>query len=106
MLDELGYRPAREGLMWVIGRTVGILCHLTGRFFPAYFAGRLESRNVKEYESAASCAVRLGLTQFESELRRMAKVEKEHEMFFMNMGANHRLFPLMQTIFNRRKIPV
>ena len=107
LLDELEYRPAkaREALMWIIGRTVGILCHLTGRFLPAYFAGRLEGRNAEEYESAALCAGQLGLTHFESELRMMAGVEKEHEIFFMNMVANHRLFPLVERIFSWGKTP-
>jgi demethoxyubiquinone hydroxylase (CLK1/Coq7/Cat5 family) len=101
ILSELESGPLRfrEIKMSLIGRTVGMLCHLTGWFMPMYFAGRLESRNVCEYESAATHARRLGLTEFESELRLMATVEREHEVFFMQAVAAHRLLPLMRKIF-------
>ncbi|HEV2914601.1 MAG TPA: hypothetical protein VGX92_15080 [Pyrinomonadaceae bacterium] len=101
MLRELQSGPLRirELRMLLIGRAVGILCYLTGWFLPMYFAGRLESRNVGEYESAASYARRLGLSVFESELRLMARVEKEHEIFFMERVAAHRMLPMMRRIF-------
>jgi demethoxyubiquinone hydroxylase (CLK1/Coq7/Cat5 family) len=101
ILSELESGPLkfREIKMSLIGRTVGLLCHLTGWFMPMYFAGRLESRNVCEYESAARHARRLGLTEFEIELRLMAAVEREHEVFFMQTIAAHRLLPLMRKIF-------
>ncbi|HEX8089713.1 MAG TPA: ferritin-like domain-containing protein, partial [Blastocatellia bacterium] len=85
MLARLGASPVRtrEARMSAIGRTVGLACHLTGRFLPMYFAGRLESSNVKEYEYAAFHARESGLISFESELRVMARVEKEHETFFL-----------------------
>lgn len=89
----------REIRMLATGRMIGMLCHLTGWFLPMYFAGRLENRNVCEYESAAVHARSLGLTEFETELRMMAMVEKEHEVFFMNTIATHRLLPLMRKIF-------
>ncbi len=101
LLNDLQSGPLRlrEIRMLATGRTIGMLCHLTGWFLPMYFAGRLESRNVCEYESAATHARRLGLTEFETELRMMAMVEKEHELFFMNTIASHRLLPLMRKIF-------
>jgi demethoxyubiquinone hydroxylase (CLK1/Coq7/Cat5 family) len=101
ILGELQAGPARlrEIKMLLIGRTIGMLCRLIGRFLPMYFAGRLESRNVGEYESAAFYARTLGLAEFASELRMMALVEKEHEVFFMNTVAGHRLLPLMRRIF-------
>lgn len=101
ILSELESGPLRfrEIKMGLIGRTIGMLCHLTGWFMPMYFAGRLESRNVCEYESAARHARRLGLTEFETELRVMAAVEREHELFFMQAIAAHRLLPLMRKIF-------
>lgn len=89
----------RELRMLATGRVIGILCHLIGWFLPMYFAGRLESRNVCEYESAAFQARELGLRECESELRLMAAVEKEHEVFFMKAIAAHRLLPLMRRIF-------
>ena len=101
ILNDLESAPLRlrEIRMLATGRMIGMLCHLTGWFLPMYFAGRVESRNVCEYESAAAHARRLGLTGFETELRMMAMVEKEHEVFFMNTIASHRLLPLMRMIF-------
>jgi demethoxyubiquinone hydroxylase (CLK1/Coq7/Cat5 family) len=101
MLDCLGSRPrkVREIVMWLTGRTIGLACYATGRFLPMYFAGMIERGNVREYEQAVSCAARLGLKSFEGELRRMAMMERSHELFFMNALAGHRLRPLMRTIF-------
>ena len=85
--------------MWLIGHTAGAACHVTGWFLPMYFAGRLETANVGEYESAARHAAELGLIDFENELRVMAAVEREHEIFFMSVAANHRLLPFVRAIF-------
>src|SRR4028119_1318722 len=57
----------REKLMWTIGRALGLSCHLAGWFLPMYFAGRLESGNVEEYETAARHARRLGSAGLASE---------------------------------------
>jgi hypothetical protein len=70
-----------------------------GWFLPMYFAGRLESRNVEEYEEAATHAAALELKQFESELRIMRAVEREHELFFLKAVAGHRLLPLVLPMF-------
>ncbi len=101
MLDTLGSRPSsiKEVRMWLTGRIIGALCHVIGWFLPMYFAGRLEGRNVKEYEEAAVHAGALELKQFESELRIMRSVEREHELFFLNAVAGHRLLSLVQPIF-------
>ena len=101
MLESLKAAPVkiRELKMWIIGRSVGIGCHLAGRFLPMYFAGRLESGNADEYRSAALHAGRLGLKEFEAELLVMAEVEREHEMYFMSVVAGHPRLPLMQAIF-------
>ncbi len=101
MLTGLGSAPGklREARMWLIGRTIGLSCHALGRFLPMYFAGRLESGNVVEYKDAADRASALGLSEFEADLLVMARVEKEHELFFLSMVAGHRLLTLMQGIF-------
>jgi hypothetical protein len=101
ILASLGARPLkfREAKMWVIGRTIGLSCHVIGRFLPMYFAGRLESGNVVEYEGAASHARALGLLEFEADLLVMARVEKEHEMFFRSVVSDHRMLPLMCSLF-------
>ena len=101
MLESLKAAPVkiREVKMWMIGRSVGIGCHLIGWFLPMYFAGRLESGNADEYRSAALHASHLGLKEFEAELLVMAEVEREHEMYFMSVVAGHPRLPLMQAIF-------
>jgi len=101
MLTHLGSGPQkpRELMMAIIGRTVGFACYLIGWFLPMYFAGRLESANIKEYDNAAFFATKLGLHEFASELIRLANVEREHELFFMTMVNKHPFLPLMKSIF-------
>ena len=84
MLAALGEAPVgwKEAKAWLIGRTLGPLCHVTGHFLPMFFAWKLEVRNVQEYDSAAANAVACGHPEFLPELRRMADVEREHERFF------------------------
>ena len=101
MLASLGGAPLklREAKLWLIGRSIGLACHLIGWFLPMYFAGRLESGNVIEYEVAASHAGALGLKEFEADLLVMAGVEKEHELFFLNIIQGHRLLPFVSGMF-------
>lgn len=101
MLATLGAAPLkfREAKLWVIGRSIGLACHLIGWFLPMYFAGRLECGNVLEYEEAAAHAAAAGLKEFEADLLLMSRVEKEHEDFFLRVIAGHRLLPLMNSIF-------
>src|SRR5262249_6109931 len=95
MLADLGARRLlrKEIRLWLVGHAIGASCHLIGWFFPMYFAGRLESGNVLEYEEAARHAAAVGLSAFESDLLGMARVEREHEIFFLNVIAGHRLLP-------------
>src|SRR5687767_2023481 len=55
MLDRLGERPdpAVERSMERIGRAIAAFCRIGGWFLPMYGAGRLERRNIVEYEEAA-----------------------------------------------------
>ncbi|HSQ20792.1 MAG TPA: ferritin-like domain-containing protein [Blastocatellia bacterium] len=100
-LADLGGAPqnSREAKLWVIGRTIGLSCHLIGWFLPMYFAGRLESGNVIEYQVAAFHAAALGLKEFEADLLVMAAVEKEHEQFFLGIVTGHRWLPLISSLF-------
>jgi rubrerythrin len=84
MLAGLGARPvrARELRAWLIGRTLGLLCHVAGWFLPMYGAGRLERRNVREYEVAAEHAQASGHAELVDCLLTMAEVEWEHERYF------------------------
>ena len=101
MLAHLDAGPLklREARLWVVGRTIGIACHMIGWFLPMYFAGRLESGNVIEYQNAALHAAALGLREFESDLLIMAGVEKQHEEYFLNVISDHRWLPLVASLF-------
>jgi rubrerythrin len=84
MLAALGATPdpARERRAALIGRVLGALCHVTGWLAPMYGAGRLESRNVREYEHAAALARAAGREEWVECLLTMAEVEWEHERTF------------------------
>jgi len=93
MLVQLGSQPKRTKEVWsaILGRTLGLLCHLTGWFAPMYGAGRLESRNIREYEMAARHARDSGHDDFVDALLDMAEVEWEHEAYFRSRVVCHRL---------------
>ena len=93
MLERVGAKPdrAREFRAVVIGRTLGAMCHVTGWLLPMYGAGKLESRNVNEYETAARHASRSGRAEFVDCLLGMAEVEWEHEKYFRALVKSHKL---------------
>ena len=84
MLAGLGAAPRkrREIRAAIVGRTLGFLCHITGWLAPMYGAGKLESRNVKEYETAARYARDCGRADLIDCLLEMAEVEWDHEYYF------------------------
>jgi rubrerythrin len=92
-------RKVKEAILWTIGRSLGAACYVSGWFFPMYFAGRLESGNVMEYEDAAAFAKGLEMTECFEELMEMARVEQEHEDFFRAVVAKHRLLPITRKFF-------
>ena len=99
MLQSLDAEPnkSREMRATVLGRVLGFLCHFTGWLAPMYGAGRLESRNVREYETAARFAHECGREDLIDCLLTMAEVEWDHEAFFRNCVLSHRLgrlFPI------------
>ena len=87
MLDTLGKGPVgwKEAKAWLIGRALGPLCRVSGRFLPLYFAWKLEVRNIDEYEAAAGHAQASGHPEFLEDLSRMAEVEKDHERYFSGL---------------------
>jgi hypothetical protein len=92
-----GPRRGREVVFFVIGRTLGALCHVSGWLLPMYGAGRLERRNVKEYEDAAFYARGCGHDELIDCLLTMAEVEWEHERYFRAKVESHpwqRFLPL------------
>ena len=93
MLAACGACPSRprEAVFWTIGRVLGALCHMTGWLAPMYGAGRLESQNVVEYETAARRAAACGRHEWIECLLTMAEVEWEHEAYFRARVQSHRL---------------
>jgi hypothetical protein len=82
---------ARELRATLVGRVLGALCHFTGWFAPMYGAGRLESHNIREYETAARYARDAGHDEFVDCLLTMAEVEWEHENYFRSRVLSRRL---------------
>jgi len=101
MLESLGTQPSRQREIrsLLIGRALGFLCHVMGWLAPMYGAGRLESRNIREYETAARYARDCGREDFIDCLLMMAEVEWEHEYYFRSrvllhsFGRRLRLWP-------------
>lgn len=91
MLEKLGQEPnrSRETRALILGRILGFLCHVTGWLAPMYGAGRLESRNIQEYETAARYARESGRDEFVDCLLTMAEVEWEHEAYFRSRVGVH-----------------
>jgi len=92
MLESLEAEPnkVREVRATVVGRVLGLLCHVSGWFAPMYGAGRLESRNIVEYETAARHALACGREDLIDCLLTMAEVEWEHEKYFRSCVLRHR----------------
>src|ERR1044072_1612798 len=93
LLERLGSQPskARERRAALIGRTLGFLCHVMGWLAPMYGAGRLESRNIVEYETAARYACEGGHGDLVDCLLEMAEVEWQHEHYFRCRVMSHAL---------------
>jgi rubrerythrin len=93
MLNGLGSPPNsyRELRATIIGRTLQVLCYVTGWLAPMYGAGKLESRNVREYETAARYANDCGATDLVDCLLEMAEVEWDHEQYFRSCVLKHRI---------------
>jgi len=95
MLAGIGMEPsaARERRARAVGRTLGLFCGVGGWLAPMYGAGRLERRNIVEYETAARLAVHAGRPEFADCLLTMSEVEWDHEQYFRSRVLTHRLAP-------------
>ncbi len=91
LLRDLGAKPKwlREIRAFLVGQTLRIGCHLAGWFLPMYGAGKLESKNVREYEIAARFAQESGHPELIDCLLTMAEVEWEHEFYFRSQIEGH-----------------
>jgi rubrerythrin len=84
LLEKLGAKPlpVRELRASAVGHVLSFLCGVAGWFLPMFLAGKLETKNVCEYEKAAGWAAEVGLHDFVPDLLEMAAVEVEHEKYF------------------------
>jgi len=87
---DAGPKQVREIRATVVGRVLGFMCHLSGWFAPMYGAGRLESRNIVEYETAARYALECEREDLIDCLLTMAEVEWDHEHYFRGCVLRHR----------------
>jgi len=87
LLVKLGARPlrSREIRSSLVGHALSVLCRFTGWFLPMYFAGKLETQNVCQYDKAAEYAAAVGRPELIPDLIEMAAVEVEHEKFFLGV---------------------
>jgi hypothetical protein len=100
-------RPCAELRASVVGRLLGFSCRASGWLLPMYAAGRLESRNVGEYEDAARHAVAAGRPDLVDALLTMAEIEWDHEAYFRSKVLEHparRIFPVWPAIAPRESI--
>jgi rubrerythrin len=97
MLRSVGARHStqREIRAAIIGRVLQVLCHVSGWLAPMYGAGKLERRNIVEYEMAARHARDCGHEDFIDCLLMMAEVEWEHEQYFRSKVLHHRIGRLL-----------
>lgn len=102
MLRRLGLAPSRwlEVKYAVIGTLIGWSCHVIGHFMPMYFAGRLESGNVNEYLRLLALVRGTPLADEEACILEMARVEKEHELWFLGRIIGNRLLPWFTRLFS------
>lgn len=84
----------------VVGKLIGLSCHVIGRFMPFFFAGRLESGNVCEYFVMIHHFHSLGIHEHDSVLYEMGIKEKEHELYFLSQVRDSRWLPLFEWLFS------
>jgi rubrerythrin len=91
MLGELGHRPSRlrDAAMWCVGTAIAASCFAGGWYAPMYGAGRIERRNIWEYEDAVRLAAGAGLATYAERLLGMAEVEWDHERYFHDLVRSH-----------------
>lgn len=101
IMAHYGIRPSRwqEWKYAVIGRIIGLSCHVIGRFMPYFFAGKLESGNVCEYFVMIKRFHSLGITDHDDILYDMGVREKEHEVHFIEVIKDEPWLPLFERIF-------
>ncbi len=92
MLSSLNAEPdqSRESRAAIIGRVFGFGCHVIRLAGANVWRGTLESRNIREYETAARLAHECGRDDLIDCLLTMAETEWEHERYFRSLVITHR----------------
>jgi hypothetical protein len=83
----------------LIGKVIGLSCHVIGRFMPYFFAGKLESGNVCEYFVMIRYFHSLGIPDHDDILYEMGIREKEHEVYFLETIRDARWLPVFERVF-------
>lgn len=109
MLSSLGASPntLKEMAMNIIGMMICVLCIPGGWYIPMYGAGKLESKNIEEYEVAARLAWVAGRHDLVDALLAFAEVEWDHEAYFRSKADGHflnKLLPLWPRVPPREHI--
>ncbi|MBC2603401.1 hypothetical protein [Puniceicoccus vermicola] len=101
LLDHYGIPRSRfyEWKYHLIGKCIGLSCHLIGRFMPYFFAGKLESGNVCEYFVMIRYFHELGIHDHDDVLHAMGIKEKEHEVYFLELIADEPWLPWFEKVF-------
>ncbi len=84
----------------LIGKVIGLACHVIGRFMPYFFAGKLESGNVCEYFVMIKYFHALDITEHDEDLYEMGIREKEHEVYFLGKISSARWLPIFEKLFS------
>jgi hypothetical protein len=85
---------------YLIGKLIGVSCHVIGWFMPYFFAGKLESGNVCEYFVMMHYFHALGIREHDAILYEMGMKEKEHEVYFLEQIKKSRLLPIFEKVFS------
>lgn len=83
----------------LIGKIIGLSCHVIGRFMPYFFAGKLESGNVCEYFIMMKYFHELGITDHDEVLYEMGIREKKHEVHFQEVIRDAAWLPWFERVF-------
>ncbi len=106
MLSELNVEPLffREIVFYLIGRTIGFICHFCGSFLAAFFAGILESKNVQQYSLALEYAKEIGLEKYFDDFIEMEIAEIEHEFVLRRDDKGQMVFSDFRVYFSLGKL--
>lgn len=102
IMDRYGILVSKcyEAKYYVIGKFIGLSCHVIGRFMPYFFAGKLESGNVCEYFVMIRHFHELGVKDHDPILYEMGIKEKEHEVHFLDVIRGEPWLPYFEKVFS------